>query len=101
MYVFLCLAQVFFWLTKQRNADKHLFFSSSFGNEDGKKKKTVRTTMLANLLVRSTSTYPVQQPLKYLTGTISCPLPSIAGSPSKELLPAEAVLDDDACTEML
>lgn len=57
--------------------------------------------MQANLSVRSISTYSVQQPLKHLRGAISCPLPSIAGSSSKELLPADATLDDDACTEMV
>lgn len=60
-----------------------------------------QTTMPENPLVRSIFSFSVQQPLNYLGGAISCPLPSIAGSSSKELFPAEAVLDDDACTEML
>lgn len=42
------------------------------------------TTMQANPWVRSIPTYPVQQPLNYLRGAISCPLPSIARSSSKE-----------------
>lgn len=57
--------------------------------------------MPANLLVRSISNYLGQVPVRYLRGVISCPLLSIAGSSFKKPLPAEAVLDDDACAEML
>lgn len=60
-----------------------------------------QTTTRAKSLVRSVFSFSVAQPLNYLRGAISCPLPSIAGSSSKEFFPAEAVLDDDACTEML